>query len=449
MHSYQYQSLQFNDSIRILILHPSPNQSKPIVCTIQHIRLSDKTINYEALSYTWGDITQKEAIHFHDGSKDLLVGKTCHDALRNLRQTTTYRLLWIDAICINQKDPSERNHQVRMMDVVYNRASKVVVFLGEHTAGSRVLFEELAAADKLMTLKKKCDRPPPSLTVVDELEKLWLRPWFKRVWVIQEVCAKPGVIFMCGSSTSSYPAMSHLYCGYSHTKVTKFRWPYVLDWIETPRQDFATPQLSLWHRLHESRECLATDPRDRVIAMKSLVKSGQSKLDHLIEYTRSVEYCFIQVAKFLLPVLGLRMLTAIRHKHDRDMPSWIPDWSQNLPLHHFKPYEWSDSRYKDSFCSNIEQPYEVRTISCRGAENWLELRTIGYEYACIVESSQEFTFDSKEETETQMRRLYYCLVNLRSIFAVGEVNDDRKMLKHLGQNISKGKCIDSMRETEN
>jgi hypothetical protein len=438
MRSYQYQPLQHHDSIRILVLHPSSVQSKPIICTIQHIRLSDKSINYEALSYTWGDMSRKEPIHFHEGSKDLSVGATCFDALRHLRQQTTDRLLWIDAICINQEDLSERTHQVRMMDLIYSRASKVVVFFGEHTAGSRILFEELAAADKLMARDKKCNRPPPSWIVVDELEKLWSRPWFKRVWVIQEVCANPRVIFMCGSSTSSYQAMLHLYCGYSHTKVTKFRWPYVLDWIDEPRQDFATPQLSLWHRLHESRECLATDPRDRVIAMKSLVKSGQSQLDHLVDYTRSVEHCFIQVAKFLLPVLRLRMLTAIRHSHNKDMPSWIPDWSQNLPLHHWEPYEWPDRKYKDSFRTDTEQSYEIRTVSDRGVKDWLELRTIGYRYARVVESSQGFSFNSKDEAETQMRKLYHSLANLRGMFALGEVKDDRRMLKHLGQNIAKG-----------
>jgi ribosomal protein L29 len=187
-----------------------------------------------------------------------------------------------------------------------------------------------------------------------------------------------------------------------------------------------------------NRECLATDPRDRVIAMKSLVKSGQSQLDHLVDYTRSVEHCFIQVAKFLLPVLRLRMLTAIRHSHNKDMPSWIPDWSQNLPLHHWEPYEWSDRKYKDSFRTDTEQSYEIRTVSDRGVKDWLELRTIGYRYARVVESSQGFSFNSKDEAETQMRKLYHSLANLRGMFALGEVKDDRRMLKHLGQNIAKG-----------
>jgi hypothetical protein len=455
MYSYQYQPLRYNDSVRILILHPSSNQAKPIICTIQHIRLSDMTINYEALSYTWGDTSQKEVIHFHDGSKDLLVGRTCHDALRNLRQETTYRLLWIDAICINQDDISERNHQVRMMDYIYNRAFKVVVFLGEHAAGSRVLFEELAAADKFLAMGKEVHRPSPNHIVIQELERLYTRPWFKRVWVIQEVCMKPSVIFMCGSASASYSALSKLDSGYSHTKVTKMRRPGVLNWVRTPREDFSTPQLSLWHRLHESRYCLATDPRDRVFAMKSLVGSRQSELDLLIDYSLGLEECFIGVAKFFLPVLGLRMLTAIRHPHDKNMPSWVPDWSQNLPLHpHYRgskePVEHLKSEHRDIFQSATKNMHEIRMTSGSKDRKRLELRTQGFQYAHVINTSQEFSFKDIEETEIQMRRLYYGLGNLRNIFDVGKVQDNHKVLEHLGKDIAKGKCTELMQlpETE-
>jgi hypothetical protein len=449
MHDYQYQPLQHDDSIRVLVLHPSSNPTKPIICTVQHIRLFDPTISYEALSYTWGDITQKDPIYFHGGVKKLLVGRTCHDALQHLRQETSYRLLWIDAICIDQQNPTERTHQVRMMDKIYNRAAKVVVFLGEHTPGSRVLFKELAEADKLLAVRNMCIRPPPSQTVIGELEKLFSRPWFKRVWVLQEVCQKDSVIFMCGDATTSFYAIVQLYHGYSHTKVAKKRWPFIMEWMSRFPEEYATPQLTLWHRLHESRDCLATDPRDKIFALKSLAGSRQADLDNLIDYERSLEECFIQVAEFLLPILGLRILTAIRHTHNKDMPSWMPDWSQTLPLHRFylytrSAYSPSDKEYRDAFKDARRPMHQVRTIRGKTSGRRLELLTTGFQYAPVVERSQEFSFKGMEEAETHMRRLYYSLVNLQNIFDFGKTQNDRQAVEHLGKNIAKGKCSISL-----
>jgi hypothetical protein len=332
-----------------------------------------------------------------------------------------------------------------MMDYIYNRASKVVVFLGEHTAGSRILFEELAAADRLLAVRKKCNRPPPSQTVIGELEKLFLRPWFKRVWVLQEVCQKDSVLFMCGTATTSSDAIAQVYHGYSGTKVAKKRWPFIMDWISVFPEEYATPQLTLWHRLHESRDCLATDPRDKIFALKSLTGSRQSELNHLIDYQRSLEEVFIQVAEFLLPILGLRILTAIRHTHNKNMPSWMPDFSQTLPLHRLylftrSTYLPSDKEYRDAFKDAREPVHKVRTILGKKCEKCLELLTTGFQYAPVVERSGEFSFRSMEEAETSMGRLYSSLVNLRNIFDFGKLQDNRKVLDHLGNNIAKGKC---------
>ncbi|KAH3907818.1 hypothetical protein HBH56_181360 [Parastagonospora nodorum] len=441
MHLYEYEKLRYSDSIRILILHPCSDDSDPIICTMQYTRLSDVSLEYEALSYTWGDMNHRQAIHFYGGSKTLLVGQTCLDALRHLRQKSTYRLLWIDAICINQEDLLERGSQVRIMDEIYNRASKVVVFLGKHASCSEVLFEELAAADELIMAGKECDRPQPSAEIVRALEKLFLRPWFKRVWVLQEVCAKSIVTFMCGSATASFSALSTLYFGYSgHTKVSKMQWPLVLSWMFEDSGELPTTQLNLWKRLYESRECLATDPRDRVFAMKSLTGPRQSELNFLINYSQSVEDCFIQVAEYFLSARGPRILAAIRHPHDKVMPSWIPDWSQNLPLHDFylyprTPFKETDIEYKDSFTCNEDPMYETRKISDGQGRETLGLLTIGYQYAKVVDRSEEFCFDSIEDAEVQMHRLYYSLVNLRDIFLIPDMKGDCGMLGHLGKSI--------------
>jgi hypothetical protein len=162
MLTYRYRPLKHDDSIRILVLHPSVNSSDPVTCTIQHARLSDTSLEYEALSYTWGGSTRTQTISFSSGRRELLVGENCRDALWRLRLGDRDRVLWIDAICINQENLAERTRQVRIMDVVYRRAFNVVVFLGEQVSCTQNLFDELAAVDEILADDCYVKRPPPS-----------------------------------------------------------------------------------------------------------------------------------------------------------------------------------------------------------------------------------------------------------------------------------------------
>lgn len=428
---YRYQTLQHNDSIRILVLHPSLTDSDPIICTMQYARLSDAAHRYEALSYTWGDTTQQQEIQFNTGRRKLRVGKHCCDALRRLRQGYSDRLLWVDAICINQEDLAERAHQVRLMGSVFSCAFGVVVFLGEQVTNCRALFDELAAADELLRVGQDCCRPSPSDIIVQELEKLFELPWFKRVWVLQEVCAKKSVTIMYGSAIALFEAVTKLYFGYcSTTRVTRTIWPLPLEWVLRPPEESWAPQVNLWQRLFESRRCLATDPRDRVFALLSLTGRRQSELNSLIDYTHSLEDCFTQVATFLVPVLGLRLLSAIRHPHEMEMPSWVPDWSQNLPL---GPEEVKILTPVD------EQKCKIRSVPDKEEESYLELLVTGCRYAQVVERSCVFHFDGAEDGEEQMKSLYYSLDNLREFVDVEGLQVDVTMTGKLEQKITDGK----------
>ncbi|KAH7068515.1 heterokaryon incompatibility protein-domain-containing protein [Paraphoma chrysanthemicola] len=395
---YRYRSLRHPDSIRLLILHPSSDDSAPLVCTLEDRRLSDKNLDYEAVSYTWGDTSQQHAIQLHGGRRSLSVKGNCCNVLRYLRQHHSDRVLWIDAICINQEDLGERSSQVRMMDKVYDLASGVVVHLGEETAGSRILFDELAEADALLSKGLPCKRPRPSERVIREIDMLFERPWFKRVWVLQEVYNKDRVTFMCSSLSASENALRALSFGYVGTRVHKKRRPRPFDLIRShPSEDMASPQLNLWAQLYESRGCLASDPRDRVFALKAMLGSQQSRMDHLIDYKQSPEQVFVETARFLLPVVGLRILTATRHPHNRNMSSWIPDWSQNLPVNGLI-----------FLTANIMEPTgDSFTIdSIPGAtEACLELRSFGCRFGQVAHLSSIYSFNGYEDAAVKFNSL--------------------------------------------
>lgn len=446
MLSYQYQPLQYDDSIRVLVLHPSLNDSDPILCTLQSARLSDASLEYTALSYTWGDNAQQQAISLHHGTRKLPVRRNCHDALQRLRNGTRDRLLWIDAICINQTDLSERARQVRIMDRIFDCASNVTVFLGEETEGSRILFEELTAVD----YGHRPHLSPISDIIVQELKSLFDRSWFERVWVLQEVCAKGSLTIMCGSASVSSDALSSVYrrfFGYRKyrggTKIN--RPPLALEWIARPPTEYSTPQSNLWNRLFESRKCLATDPRDKIFALKSLIGSKQSEIDPLISYKQTLEQCFTKVALFLLPVIGLRILTAVRHPHKMDMPSWIPDWSQNLPLHPFYAVDEDLDEAANAFGLVLKQSNErmhrICTISDGEDGDRLELQVTGFQYARIVDRSLTFSFDNIDDAEIQMKALYYSLDNLRELISkdMQEMQENHVVCDRIGHKILDGK----------
>lgn len=83
---------------------------------------------YEALSYRWG-ISDATEVIFLNGQR-FRVRKNLFDALVHLRSQNGDRLLWIDAVCIDQSNFEERKRQVGLMDFIYTRATHVLVWLG-------------------------------------------------------------------------------------------------------------------------------------------------------------------------------------------------------------------------------------------------------------------------------------------------------------------------------
>src|SRR2546421_3961507 len=153
MEAFQYSSLPVDkeaDTIRVIEIQPGYDQ-QPITCLVKHVRLTEPP-PYEALSYSWGDPTPSFRVYC-DG-KHLTISKSLYIALGNLRSTTTSRVLWADAICINQQDLAERGQQVRLMRKVYEKAARVIVWLGEEAENSNLgfcLIPTLVAANKKRT----------------------------------------------------------------------------------------------------------------------------------------------------------------------------------------------------------------------------------------------------------------------------------------------------------
>ena len=119
--------------------------------------------------------------------------------------------MWIDAICINQKNVSERTQQVGIMKEIYKKAMHIVIWLGKETAEDADAFSLLSRFEKLFKEKGMVDvgyaenalyglgLPRLDSPEWTALVRLFQRPWFQRIWVLQEAVMARTMTVVCGS----------------------------------------------------------------------------------------------------------------------------------------------------------------------------------------------------------------------------------------------------------
>jgi hypothetical protein len=87
---------------------------------------------FTALSYVWGAYAPTPDQILCDGAR-VAVTSNCHSALRHLRRKLGHFTIWVDAICINQEDITEKEQQIPLMGDVYSKADSVFIWLGDAT----------------------------------------------------------------------------------------------------------------------------------------------------------------------------------------------------------------------------------------------------------------------------------------------------------------------------
>jgi hypothetical protein len=171
---YMYQDLELTGGREIRLMQLLPGKlADPVRCLITIERLQERPEPYEALSYTWatedGDDSCTGRVYCENAT--IAVTKNCEAVLRRLRRTHYLRRLWVDAICVNQSNIEERNHQVGLMDQIYLKASNVCICIEDterdYTECARWLRTgEHATHDALA-----------------QIAELFQKRYFTRVWV--------------------------------------------------------------------------------------------------------------------------------------------------------------------------------------------------------------------------------------------------------------------------
>jgi hypothetical protein len=160
--------------------------------------------SYTAVSYTWGSpiALDTRCKILLDGTDQLLPKNLC----RFLEQASDRQFgwLWVDALSIAQTCPEERSHQVRIMSTIFSDAERVVVWLGP-------AYERSDEATRALSTPSKLHRPAAlgDPEMLKAIEALFVRPYWARLWVYQELKSAEDLTVMCGGALPEWPALEY------------------------------------------------------------------------------------------------------------------------------------------------------------------------------------------------------------------------------------------------
>ena len=189
--------------IRIISLRPDL-YSQRLECDLFRTSLAP-SLNFEKLSYTWGD--PELVSHILVNGHQLHIHRYLDIALRHLRLRDSPRILWTDAICINQANTPERSSQVAMMAQIYESPGPVLVWLGPSSDDSHVamdLLRELRLHEFADDYILESVYNPENLPRWTALFALCRREYWNRIWTAQEIICDNEAVLICGTESMPF-----------------------------------------------------------------------------------------------------------------------------------------------------------------------------------------------------------------------------------------------------
>ena len=366
MASLQYQSLDpIKLEIRVLAIQPSFKKLSTIKCKLVKVDLDllDEApfAFYEALSYTWGDTAITELITLN--GHGFQVTRNLAAVLRRLRGRTRKRYLWVDAICINQNDIAERKAQVLKMKMIYEKSIQVLVWLGEEADGSGAamdLIEKMTDADTPDEWVPTSLEKPEDLWQWQALGHLFARPYWRRVWIRQEVAVATEVRVLCGKRTTRWTTLI-MACEILYQHLVEFDpivaeiSPYLSGYhqaifIDTIRENIRDiGSVGFQNMLFHNRACEATDPRDRVYAVLGIVNNDEVKGLEPDYSMQKGEVFGAAVESVIHNTRSLDVLSACQDpERESGLPSWIPNFEVDWKAQILREKEGGENLYHAS-----------------------------------------------------------------------------------------------------
>ncbi|CAN9189491.1 unnamed protein product [Alternaria alternata] len=291
--------------------------------------------SYAGLSYAWGDAQIRRPMLV--GDKVFHATENLAVALEHLQEEDRTITFWIDAICIDQSNSNEKSVQVQRMGDIFASAVVVLTWIGPAADDSDLALQKLERFDEdcsscgwLSYEHGELFAALPSVSI----KALCARPWFKRVWVGQEVALNEQVIFVCGQrdihrrqlvdSALIYWATSAALRGDSSSPhYTRFQHTKPLPFHDFLNHDDASISFGTGSELESS------DPRDFVYSSFGRINDIEECALH-VDYTKSVEEVYTEFAEAIIRAGQIDLFEDAWRPSStyRNLPSWVPDWSE-------------------------------------------------------------------------------------------------------------------------
>ncbi|KAK5688917.1 hypothetical protein LTS10_000897 [Elasticomyces elasticus] len=275
------------------------------------------SVGYTALSYVWGDPSDRSDILIN--GQTIQITANLGRALRQVRHEELPTSLWADAICIDQSNLLERNEQVGIMVDIFTAADRVFAWLGPETENTAV---GMAVLRHMLMARPGETKAPwvvlPSDIILPGITDIALRPYFKRMWVVQEASLAAEVELACGSHSIVWKNTIEV--------VRRFERSVKLAGISPQWQSMGLPNLSSFLQLltmqldlskedkpfglvrrppgmldaiYELRHRQVTDPRDRYYALLGVIGLRQAaRLEP--DYNLPVEKVYARVIELVM-----------------------------------------------------------------------------------------------------------------------------------------------------
>jgi hypothetical protein len=351
---HKYEPLNNENTIRVLDLR-SGSDDGHLRGELRHVSLSFSKVHqtvdrclpaecphYEALSYVWGEAAFSRSMYCTTGKIALTLNLEA--ALKAMRYHDRDRIIWVDAICIDQSNVSERGHQVRLMGQIYANADRVLVWLGPDPENiARQTFRAIRS------LARRTIEASDAYELERVIRKVTSLEWFHRLWVVQELVLSQQASVIWGQEQIDFSWIQFILLQSQAALVMDFKW------VAFKNQFY---QFDFLDALDWFRPLRCADDRDRVYAILGLpygrgraltVKMGEIEPD----YTKSATQLFYEIACLCIECGQVAtLLSQVYHgpepsqAADRQLPSWVPDWACPIQYHaprqklHKKVTQW-------------------------------------------------------------------------------------------------------------
>ncbi|KAF2113332.1 heterokaryon incompatibility protein-domain-containing protein [Lophiotrema nucula] len=314
---------------------------------------AEKLMYYTALSYVWGP-PLFDARFYLRGGHEIQITRGLEGALKHLRREDESVYLWVDQICINQPDSKEKEQQIPLMGSIYSHATNTLIWLGDDEHGTAQ--SAFSTLDTIHSRLDLCENqigpadfehlhiPSPTANEWHDIKRLFHRPWFFRLWTIQELMLSLNTYAKYGDAVAAWPDFAAWCSVLEYTGIQR--------WLESDNKSLRHSELDLTTHftlgcgivnelekeryylasfIHKSsilsvlvatRHAQASEPKDKVygilgIASHHITPSYAPDVSVRQVYT---EAC-IDAASEMFSLLSCV-------DHDAPLrPSWVPDWS--------------------------------------------------------------------------------------------------------------------------